>query len=67
MRNLNLIELNEVEGGAMVLKWAFRMGEAITDVYTMYQATSDFGLDTPGYGRPSYSGFNAMGDYTCNL
>jgi hypothetical protein len=64
MRNLNLIELNEVEGGAMALRWAFRLGEVMTDVYSMYQATSDFRFDTSGYGRPSGSGFNAMGDFS---
>jgi hypothetical protein len=64
MRNLNLIELNEVEGGAMALRWAFRMGEVFSEAYTFYQATSEFRFDTSGYGRPSGSGFNAMGDFS---
>ena len=64
MRDLNLTELNEVEGGAMALRWAFRLGEIISDGYTIYQAASNFSFDTSGYGRPSGSGFNAMGDFS---
>jgi hypothetical protein len=67
MRNLNIEELNEVQGGAMSTRWAFRMGDAIANMYTVYEAAGLFNFSFASYGSVSGGSYNAMGDFSNNL
>jgi hypothetical protein len=67
MRNLNIEELNEVQGGAMSTRWAFRMGDAIANMYTVYEAAGLFNFNFSSYGSASGGSYNAMGDFSNNL
>jgi len=39
MRNLNLNELNEVQGRGIGFLWAFRAGELFADLFAMYEVS----------------------------
>jgi len=64
MRTLNIDELNEVQGGGIAAKWAYRLGEALVDMYNFYTASQKADLDPSSYGAVDASGYNAMGDYS---
>jgi hypothetical protein len=64
MRNLNLNELDVVQGGGIALKWAFKMGEAFVNGYTIFEASSKLSFDFSNYGGASAGGFNPMGDFS---
>ena len=64
MRYLNIEELNEVQGGGIAVKWAFRMGELLADLYTLYEASQKIEFEPSSYGAVDASGYNAMGDHS---
>jgi hypothetical protein len=64
MRSLNIDELNEVQGGGISVKWAYKLGEAISNMYTLYEASQKIEFDTSCYGAVDASRYNAMGDYS---
>lgn len=64
MRNLNLNELDVVQGGGIALKWAFKLGEAFVNGYTIFDASSKLSFDFSSYGGASAGGFNPMGDFS---
>ena len=64
MRILNLDELNEVQGGGLAMKWAYRIGEWVSNAYTLYEASSKIEIDPSSYGSVDAGGINPMGDYT---
>ena len=63
MRNLNFDELNAVQGSGIGAKWAFRAGELIADLYTLYEASQKIELAPSSYGSVDAGGYNPMGDY----
>ena len=67
MRNLNIEELNQVEGGGIVARWAFKMGEAIANMYAVYEAAGLFDIDTSSRDTPDPTGYNPMGDFSSNM
>jgi len=67
MRALNIEELNHVQGSAMSTRWAFRMGDAIANMYTVYEAAGLFNFNFSSYGSASGGSYNAMGDFSNNL
>jgi hypothetical protein len=64
MRNLNLIELDGVQGGGVALKWAIKLGETIANGYTLFDASSKLSFDFSNYGGASGGGYNPMGDFS---
>ncbi|MEN9899016.1 MAG: hypothetical protein RLZZ152_60 [Pseudomonadota bacterium] len=64
MRSLNIEELNEVQGGGISFKWAYKLGEAIANMYTLYDAAQKIEFEPSSYGAVDASGYNAMGDYS---
>ena len=64
MRSLNIEELNEVQGSFIVARWAYKLGEAIANMYTLYEASQKIELEPSIYGAVDASGYNAMGDYS---
>ncbi len=64
MRDLNISELDAVQGGGIALKWAYKMGEAIVNGYTIFEASSNLSFDFSNYGGASAGGFNPMGDFS---
>jgi hypothetical protein len=64
MRNLNIDELNEVQGGSMIARWAYKLGESIANMYTLYEASQKIEFEPSSYGAVDASGYNAMGDYS---
>jgi len=64
MRNLNLNELNEVQGRGIGFLWAFRAGELFADLFAMYEVSQKIELNPSNYGAVNASGYNAMGDYS---
>ena len=64
MRSLNIDELSEVQGGGISVKWAYKLGEAIANMYTLYEASQKIELEPSSYGAVDASGYNAMGDYS---
>lgn len=64
MRNLNLSELDAVQGGGIALKWAYKLGEAIVNGYTIFEVSSNLNFDFSSYGGASAGGFNPMGDFS---
>ncbi|MEY4125013.1 MAG: hypothetical protein RL770_1594 [Pseudomonadota bacterium] len=61
MRSLNIDELNEVQGGGISFKWAYKLGEAIANMYTLYDAAQKIEFEPSSYGAVDASGYNAMG------
>ncbi|MEY3078704.1 MAG: hypothetical protein RI892_1762 [Pseudomonadota bacterium] len=61
MRTLNIDELNEVQGSGIAGKWAYRLGEALVNMYNFYSASQKADLDPSSYGSVDASGYNAMG------
>lgn len=64
MRSLNMDELDEVHGGGVALKWAYRIGEWVSNAYSLYEAGSKVEFDPSSYGSVDAGGYNTMGDYT---
>jgi hypothetical protein len=64
MRTLNIDELDEVQGGGVAMKWAYRIGEWVSNAYTLYEASSKVEIDPSSYGSVDAGGINPMGDYT---
>ena len=64
MRNLEINELNEVQGGGLATKWAIKLGELISTGLTFIDATSRIDFDPSNYGAVDAGGINVMGDYT---
>ena len=64
MRILNLDELDEVQGGGLAMKWAYRIGEWVSNAYSLYEAGSKVEFDPSSYGSVDAGGYNPMGDYT---
>ena len=64
MRTLNIDELDEVQGGGLAMKWAYRIGEWVSNAYTLYEASSKIEIDPSSYGSVDAAGINPMGDYT---
>jgi hypothetical protein len=67
MRDLNIEELNEVQGGGIVAKWAFKAGEAFANMYAVYEAAGLFDFSFPSHGAADASGYNPMGDFSNNM
>jgi hypothetical protein len=67
MRNLNIDELNEVQGGGIALKWAIKIGELLSNGYTLFEASSKIEFDPSSYGAADANGYNPMGDYTSGI
>jgi bacteriocin-like protein len=67
MRTLNIEELNQVEGGGIVARWAFKMGDALANMYAVYEAAGLFNFDFSSYGSADAGGYNPMGDYANNM
>jgi hypothetical protein len=64
MRTLNIEELDEVQGGGLAMKWAYRIGEWVSNAYTVYEASTKVEIDPSSYGSVDAGGINPMGDYT---
>lgn len=64
MRSLNIQELNEVQGGGISVKWAYKLGDALSNMYMLYEASQKIELEPSSYGAVDASGYNAMGDYS---
>ena len=67
MRNLNIGELNEVQGGGIAIKWAYKLGELLANGLTLYEASKKLEIDPAHLGYVDADCFNAMGDYTNNI
>ena len=67
MRNLNKEELNEVQGGGIAARWAFKLGEAIANMFAAYEAAGFFDIDTSSRVSPDPIGYNPMGDFSSNM
>jgi len=67
MRTLNIDELDEVQGGGLAMKWAYRIGEWVSNAYTLYEASSKIEIDPSSYGSVDAGGINPMGDYTSGI
>jgi hypothetical protein len=67
MRNLNIEELNEVQGGGIAARWAFKLGEAIANMFAAYEAAGFFDIDTSSRVSPDPIGYNPMGDFSSNM
>jgi hypothetical protein len=64
MRSLNIEELHKVQGSIIAARWAYKLGEAIANMYTLYQASQKIEFEPSSYGAVNASGYNAMGDYS---
>jgi hypothetical protein len=64
MRSLDIEELNKVQGSFIAARWAYKLGEAIANMYTLYEASQKIELEPSSYGAVDASGYNAMGDYS---
>jgi hypothetical protein len=64
MRSLNINEVDEVQGGGIALKWAYKIGEWVSNAYSLYEAGSKVEFDPSSYGSVDAGGYNPMGDYT---
>ena len=67
MRNLNIEELNEVQGGGIAARWAFKLGEAIANMFAAYEAAGSFDIGTSSRVSPDPIGYNPMGDFSSNM
>jgi hypothetical protein len=67
MRSLNIEELGEVQGGSVALKWAYKVGEFLSNAYSAYEAASKIEFDPSSYGSVDAGGYNPMGDYTSGI
>jgi hypothetical protein len=67
MRDLNIAELNEVQGGGIVAKWAFKAGEAFANMYAVYEAAGLFDFNLSSYGAADANGYNPLGDFSNNM
>jgi hypothetical protein len=67
MRNLEIIELNEVHGGGLATRWAVKLGELISTGLTLLDASSRIDFDASSYGPVDAGGINVMGDYTSGI
>lgn len=67
MRSLNIEELGEVQGGGVALKWAYKVGEFLSNAYSAYEAASKIEFDPSSYGSVDAGGYNPMGDYTSGI
>ena len=67
MRTLNMEEFEQVEGGGIVARWAFKMGEAFANMYAVYEASRLYEIDASMYGPVDAGGYNPMGDYSDNM
>ncbi len=67
MRTLNIEELNQVEGGGIVARWAFKMGDAFANMYAAYEAAGLFNFDFSSHGPADAGGYNPMGDHANNM
>jgi hypothetical protein len=67
MRSLNIEEINEVQGGGIATKWAIKIGELLSNAYTLYEAGSKVEFEPSSYGPVDAGGINVMGDYTSGI
>jgi hypothetical protein len=65
MRNLNIDELNEVQGGKLSAGMAVSIINFFSDVYTLTEAAMKVDYASMASGTSvDYGGFNPLGDYT---
>ena len=65
MRNLEIDELNEVQGGGIATRWAIKAIASIADVLTLMDVAMRVDYRAMGSsGNVDDLGINAMGDYT---
>ena len=67
MRNLNIEELGQVEGGTIAYRWAVKLGEAIANMYAVYEAAGLLDIDTSSREKPDPNAYNPMGDFSGNM
>jgi hypothetical protein len=67
MRNLNMYELDQVQGGGIVTTWVIRAIGALSDLATLVELGSKVEFDRSSYGPVDAGGINVMGDYTSGI
>ena len=48
----------------MAARWAYKLGEALANRYTLFEASQKIELEPSSYGAVDPRGYNAMGDYS---